>query len=85
MQQQVEQGEIIGPKTILSSFYINELVPDSSTIQAPVMAAHGRELVHLLKERNVDFIKIYDDVTREVYLAIADEVIKIGLDFSGHV
>lgn len=85
LQQEVERGEIIGPKTILASFYINEILPDSSTVQAPLTAEHGRELVHILKERNVDFIKIYDDVPREAYLALAKEANLVGLDFAGHV
>ena len=85
LQLEVDQDKIIGPKTILSSFYINETLPDSSSIQAPLTAKHGRELVHLLKQRNVDFIKIYDDIPREAYLALADEASKIEFDFAGHV
>lgn len=45
----------------------------------------GRAAVARLAGEGVDFIKVHEHLTRETYLAIADETKRRGLTFSGHV
>ncbi|OVE80492.1 hypothetical protein BVY01_00135 [bacterium I07] len=46
--------------------------------------AEGRQAVHTLEKEGVDFIKIIEHLSRDVYTAIADEVKKSDLTFVGH-
>ena len=48
-------------------------------------AAAGRQAVRTLKQRGYDFIKVYQFLPREVYLAIAHEAKKQNIVFAGHV
>lgn len=47
--------------------------------------AQGREVVDRYKDHGADFIKVYDNLPRGVYFAIADEAHKRGIPFAGHV
>lgn len=47
--------------------------------------ADARAFVRLVKERGVDFIKIYDMLQREAYFALAEEANRFGVPFAGHV
>jgi len=85
IQEDVREGKLIGPRAILASTYIRGAKPgDSSTVKAPGTKEHGKELVHLLMDRGVDFIKIYDELPREAYFGIAEEANKQGIPFAGH-
>lgn len=44
-----------------------------------------RTVVRSYKSRGADFIKVYNLLNREIYLAIADEAKKQQIDFAGHV
>lgn len=44
-----------------------------------------RQTVDDLKARNVDFIKVYNFLSRDAYFAIAEEAKKDDLPFAGHV
>jgi imidazolonepropionase-like amidohydrolase len=48
-------------------------------------AGEAREGVRSLKERGVDFIKVYHFLSRDSYFAIADEAKKQGIAFAGHI
>ncbi len=86
LQAEVKYGKLIGPRAILGSTYIHGAEPGkSSTVQAPGTKEHGKELVHLLIDRGVDFIKIYDELPRDAYFGIAKEAKKQGITIAGHV
>ncbi len=44
----------------------------------------GRQIVQSFKRQGVDFIKVYNLLPRDVYLAIVDEAKKQGLPVAGH-
>jgi imidazolonepropionase-like amidohydrolase len=48
-------------------------------------AAQGREVVDQQQQRGADFIKVYGNLSRDAYFAIADEANKRGIPFEGHV
>ena len=47
--------------------------------------AKGREVVAQQKERGADFIKVYSLLPHDIYMAIAEEALKRGIPFAGHV
>ena len=84
LQKEISEGELVGPKSILASDYINGTLTGESSVLKPRTEAHGRELARLLHARGVDFIKIYDVLTPEAYHGITDEAKKLNLEFAGH-
>lgn len=60
----------------------NPVWPDSIVVGDEVQA---REVVDQQQQRGADFIKVYSRLSREAYLAIADEAKKRGIAFEGHV
>ncbi|MBD0852566.1 amidohydrolase family protein [Maribacter arenosus] len=86
LQSEVKYGKVIGPNAILGSTYIHGVKSgEASTIKEPGNRQDGKKLVHLLLDRGVDFIKIYDEIPREAYFGIADEANKKELPIAGHV
>ena len=84
LQDEILRGKLLGPRSILASYYINGTLSGESSVLKPRTEEHGRELALLLNERGVDFIKIYSELTPEAYHGITDEAKKIDLDFAGH-
>jgi hypothetical protein len=85
-RREMASGDLVGPRVVAGSFYVNSPPPGKpSTAQYPRTAEHGREHARLLHERGVDFIKVYDILSREAYFALADEASQLGLPFAGHV
>jgi hypothetical protein len=46
---------------------------------------NARPAVASIKDRGVDFIKVYSLIPRKAYFALADEAKKRGIPFAGHV
>jgi hypothetical protein len=86
-RQAISTGTIIGPRLVLALTIVNgPSGPGYPRSWASVAnEAQGRDEVAFLKKRGADFIKVYDQLPREVYYAIADETKKQGLPFAGHV
>jgi hypothetical protein len=85
LQNEIREGKFLGPKSILGSYYVFGALSGESTVLRPRTEEHGRKLAQLLREREVDFIKIYDELTPEAYYGISDESNKLKIDFAGHV
>jgi imidazolonepropionase-like amidohydrolase len=86
-RQAINEGAIIGPHLNLALTVINgPHVPGYPRAWAPVAdATQAREEVDYLKKLGADSIKVYDQLSREAYFAIADEAKKQGMPFAGHV
>ena len=82
---EITEGRLLGPRTILGSQMVNGPRNDSSTVLSPGTPEHGRAHVRFLKERGVDFIKVYEELPRDVYFAVAEEANKQHMVFAGHV
>ncbi len=87
----VAAGELVGPREVASSDFAGSheqaarRSTEGSSPEAPATEADARAFVRLVKERGVDFIKIYDMLPREAYFALAEEANRLGLPFAGHV
>ena len=71
---------IITPGTFLDG-----PVPTNAAAWAIKDTVDARKKVDELKEQGVDFIKVYNLLTRDVYFAIADEAKKQNLTVAGHL
>jgi hypothetical protein len=56
--------------------------PNSDTVST---ADEARRMVNRLKAGGVDFVKVYWNLSREAYFAVADEAKKQRMPFAGHV
>lgn len=55
------------------------------TMDTVATADEARRMVGRIKAAGIDFVKVYDNLSREAYFAIADEAKKQGIPFAGHV
>ncbi|MGI9037470.1 MAG: amidohydrolase family protein [Gemmatimonadota bacterium] len=84
-RREMASGDLVGPRVVAGSYYVNSPPPgELSTSQYPRTAEHGRAHARLLHGRGVDFVKVYDMLSREAYFALADEADRLGLPFAGH-
>jgi imidazolonepropionase-like amidohydrolase len=80
----IEQGNQIGPHIIAAGpiidgpFFVNEL---RVTVNTP---AEARKAVDSLVALGVDFIKVHQQISKEAYLALADQAAKHKITFAGH-
>lgn len=86
-RQAISAGAIVGPRLNLALTVINGPRADGYPRSWATVAneKEARAEVDYLKKLGADFIKEYDQLSRESYLAIADEAKKQGLPYAGHV
>lgn len=87
-QAQIEAGRMTGPRLMALGTWpvngavgISDSMPDFYKAQT---ADQGRRLARYFKERGFDFIKIYNDVSREGFFGLAEEARRLGMPFAGH-
>ena len=79
-QSQIEDGALLGPRLLaLSSFSVNP------TWDFDLTEARARELVHVIRDRGVDFIKVYYRLSPDGFRWMTDEASRVGLSVSGHI
>ena len=86
-RQAVSAGAVLGPRINMSLTVVNGPKADGypRTWLTVANATEAREMVRFLKDQGADFIKEYDELSRESYLALVDEAKKQGLPVAGHV
>ncbi|MBC8030169.1 MAG: amidohydrolase family protein [Pyrinomonadaceae bacterium] len=84
-RDEVLSGTLLGPRMIVGSPVVDGPTPMWVGSVSVADAPAGRQAVRTLKQRGYDFIKVYQFLPREVYLAIADEARKQNIVFAGHV
>ena len=87
-QARIEAGTLVGPRLLaLGSWVVNGTSGISDSMPAfykALTAADGQQLARYFKEQGFDFIKIYNNVSRDGYFGLAEEARKIGIPFAGH-
>ena len=84
----VGRGELVGPRIMgVASFIVHG--PSRRDQRFPAFFTPGdeseaRELARYAKERSFDFLKVYDSVPRDVYVALLDEAKAQSLEVVGH-
>src|SRR5688572_8884266 len=88
LQRQIDSGTVLGPRLVaLASWPVNGgagIIDSMPTFFNAATEEDGRKLARHFKERGVDLIKIYENISREGYVGLADEARKLGLPFAGH-
>ena len=85
-RQELSEGKRLGPRLVACGPVVDgppPIHPDHSVIVENAM--QGSAAVRDLKSQGWDFVKVYDNVSRESYFAIAAEAKKDGIPFVGHV
>jgi hypothetical protein len=87
LRKAIQEHRRIGPRVITSGKIINGAVVKNRD-PAPLTIVHtpeeARRAVRLQINAGVDFIKIYDGLSRSAFYAIADECKRDGIPFVGH-
>ena len=87
-QAQIAAGSLTGPRLLaLASWVVNGTTGIADPMPGFYRARtreEGRQLARYFKERGFDFIKVYNNVSREGYLGLAEEARALGLPFAGH-
>jgi len=85
LKAELQSDTLPGPRMILGSPVVDGPIPMWPGSISVADAAAGRQAVRTIKQSGYDFVKVYQFLPRETYLAIADEARKQGIDFGGHV
>ena len=82
-REAIERGLLVGPRFVIAGFLIDGYPwPGNVSAQS---AEEGRQAVDVLKQVGVDFIKVKSSLSKDAYLAIANESRRRHIDFAGHV
>jgi len=86
LRDKLKIREILGPEMIVTGSILDGNPPLISQISIPCRTPEeGREAVRKQVAAGVDQIKVYSGLERDVFLAIADEVNKLGVKPVGHI
>lgn len=85
LREKIKRNEILAPNLYQSGPIINGMKDNSGLFAFASSPEQAREIVIGQKKSGYDFIKVYDGLTKEVYLAIVDEAQKQGMLVDGHV
>lgn len=87
LRKAIQEHRRIGPRVITSGKIVNGAFVKNRD-PAPLMIVHtadeARRAVRLQIKDGVDFIKIYDGLSRSAFYALADECKRDGIPFVGH-
>jgi hypothetical protein len=87
IRRDVEDGKLLGPRMGALTYRLLD-GPGSTFPNVAVEVStpeQGRELVRKYKQAGADFIKPYNLLSRDTYMAIADEAKKQNIPLEGHV
>jgi imidazolonepropionase-like amidohydrolase len=86
LRQQTANGSQLGPRIVAAGPILDgRPKPSRPNFLAITTPEEGRETVRRLKSGGSDFIKVYSSLSRDSFLAIADEAKRENIPFSGHV
>ncbi len=72
-RQEISAGKLIGPRMVISSPFIDGPDPLFSGSIIVSNEDEGRRAVRKVKKEGADLIKVFNDIPRDAYFAMADE------------
>lgn len=85
-RQAIDSGATLGPRMIVASPGMDGPGGSFSSVQSPIATpAQARQAVADYQAAGYDFIKVYTDLTPDVYAAICDEARRRGIKVVGHI
>lgn len=86
LRSRIASGALIGPELVAAGPILDGEPATLSSISVGIANSDtGRAQVRRLKSGGADFIKVYNRLDRDSFLAIADEARRQGLPLAGHV
>jgi imidazolonepropionase-like amidohydrolase len=85
-RDEIRKGTRIGPRILRAGPVLDGPRTEEGKYRVTINnAEEGRKAVDSLKQRGVDFIKVYHFLSRDSYFAIADQAKKQRIAFDGHI
>ena len=84
-REQVASETLLGPRILLAGQIVSGPEPAFPGALRVGNIAEAKQAVTSLRQRGVDFLKVYSLLTRDEYFAIAEEAKKQGFPFAGHI
>jgi imidazolonepropionase-like amidohydrolase len=85
-RDEIRNGTRIGPRIVRAGPVLDGPRTEEGKYRVTINSAEeGRKAVQSLKQRGVDFIKVYHFLSRDSYFAIADEAKKLSIPVAGHI
>lgn len=85
VKRRLAEGELLGPRLLANGPSIDGDPPLPSNPVVVRTAAEARAVVDSLADAGADFIKVYENLSREAYFAIMEAAQRRGLPVDGHV
>jgi imidazolonepropionase-like amidohydrolase len=85
VKRRLATHELLGPRFIANGPSIDGDPPLGSNSAVVRTAEEARAAVNKLVDSGADFIKVYENLSREVYFAIMDQAQRRGIPVDGHV
>ena len=84
-RREIEGGKLPGPRMSIASRIIDG--PKSFLSDAVKVSneAEARKAVREARQEGADFVKVYDNLSRNAYFALVNEAMRLGLPVEGHV
>jgi imidazolonepropionase-like amidohydrolase len=85
VKRRLAAGELHGPRFLANGPSIDGDPPLGSNSAVVRSAEEARAAVNTLVDSGADFIKVYENLSREAYFAILDQARRRGIPVDGHV
>jgi imidazolonepropionase-like amidohydrolase len=85
VRRRLADGELLGPRLLTSGPFVDGDPPLGEGAVVVRTAAEARAVVNRLADAGADFIKPYENLSREAYFAIMDQARRRGIPVDGHV
>ena len=85
VKRRLAAGELHGPRFLANGPSIDGDPPLGSNSAVVRSADEARAAVNKLVESGADFIKVYENLSREAYFAIMDQARRRGIPVDGHI
>ena len=85
VKRRLTEGTLLGPRLLANGPAVDGDPPLTSNPVVVRSAAEARAVVDKLADHGADFVKVYENLSREAYLAIMDQAQRRGIPVDGHV
>jgi imidazolonepropionase-like amidohydrolase len=85
IRRRLADGELLGPRLLTSGPFVDGDPPLGESAVVVRTAAEARAVVDRLADAGADFIKPYENLSREAYFAITDQARRRGIPVDGHL
>ena len=85
VKRQLAEGKLLGPRLLANGPAVDGDPPLTSNPVVVRSPAEARAVVDKLADQGADFVKIYENLSREAYFAIMDQARRRRIPVDGHV